>query len=420
MPATVQVRSRFGSIFSTLCELQPAGRPVILMGRPAGDSLYACFSPNSRRYSRDYIYKQGQMSRDLEKVLVLAKEATARSCLRRTLEALGFDVGEAPNGENALRRMRMVDYEAILLECRVFGSDWAAVCKQFRIFDPRLPILVVTSNCSLMKKVSAFEAGVDDYMTRPVSERELAARLRSAIRRFHANVGGIAERSVVGDIVLDPVRHRVEKAGSEVPLTPTEFRALKLLMQQPGIPISYSTLLAEIWGQGSRANREHLRVVISTLRKKLEDNPSEPRYLTTNAYFGYCLEIVKAGAYRRRKCTKLGPLRGSGVTGWRSIIRPVVLKHYTSHGKEVETKHLLLSFRTAGKACESRASLCAENGMLREKRSAIAVVRILDRKRIASFCNITLTSRVVGIIKLQFSRNTRSIATTWPDGPRTR
>jgi two-component system KDP operon response regulator KdpE len=136
--------------------------------------------------------------------------------------------------------------------------------------------------------MAAFEAGVDDYTTHPFADRELAARLRSAIRRFHAPVIGTAERSVVGEIVLDPARRRVEKAGSEVPLTPTEFRALKLLMQRPGIPISHPTLLAAIWGQEPRANREHLRVVISTLRKKLEDNPSEPRYLTTNAYFGYC------------------------------------------------------------------------------------------------------------------------------------
>ena len=228
------------------------------------------------------------MSRNPEKVLVLAKDATARSCLRRTLEALRFDVGEAANGEDALRRIRMVDYEAILLECRMFGSDCAAVCKQLRILFPRLPILVISSNGSLMKKVAAFEAGVDDYTTHPFAERELAARLRSAIRRFHAPAVGTAGHCIVGEIVLDPARHLVEKAGSEVSLTPTEFRALKLLMQQPDIPNSHSTLLVAIWGQKSRANRKHLRVVISGLRKKLEDDPSKPRYLTTKAYFGYC------------------------------------------------------------------------------------------------------------------------------------
>jgi two-component system, OmpR family, KDP operon response regulator KdpE len=228
------------------------------------------------------------MSGDPEKILVFAKEATARSCLRRMLEALEFDVGEAANGGDAMRRLRMVDYEAILLECRMFGSDCVAACKELRSFYPRLPILVISSNGSLMKKAAAFEAGVDDYMTRPFAERELAIRLRSAIRRFHAPVAETAGCCMAGDVVLDPARRRVKKAGSEVSLTPTEFRALKLLMQQPGIPISHSTLLVAIWGQESRANREHLRVVIRSLRKKLEDNPSEPRYLTTNASFGYC------------------------------------------------------------------------------------------------------------------------------------
>jgi two-component system, OmpR family, KDP operon response regulator KdpE len=232
--------------------------------------------------------EQIQMSSGPETVLVLAEEEAARCSLRRTLETLGFDVGEASNGEDALRRLRMIDYEAILLECRVFGSDCATVCKQLRILYPRLPILIIGADGSLDKKVAAFEAGVDDYTTHPFAGRELAARLRSAIRRFHASKIEIRERCIVGEVVLDLARHRVEKAGSEVSLTPTEFRALKLLMQQPGIPISYSTLLAEGWGQESRANREHLRVVISGLRKKLEDNPSEPRYLTTNACLGYC------------------------------------------------------------------------------------------------------------------------------------
>ena len=111
---------------------------------------------------------------------------------------------------------------------------------------------------------------------------------RQKCRISFTPVIGTAERFAVGEIMLDPVRYRVEKAGSRVSLTPTEFRALQLLMQQPGIPISHSTLIAALWGRESRAKRQHLRVVIGALRKKLEDNPSEPRYLTTTAHFGYC------------------------------------------------------------------------------------------------------------------------------------
>jgi two-component system, OmpR family, KDP operon response regulator KdpE len=155
---------------------------------------------------------QSQMSSDPENVLVLAKEATVRSCLRRTLEALGFDVGEAANGEDAMRRMRAIACEAILLECRVFGSDCAAVCKQLRIRYPRLPILVVGVDKSLDYMVALLEAGADDYTILPLAERLLAARLRSATRRFRTPANGAAERFVAGEIVLDPARHRVEKS----------------------------------------------------------------------------------------------------------------------------------------------------------------------------------------------------------------
>lgn len=229
------------------------------------------------------------MSCDPERVLIVAEKASSRSHLRQTLEAFGFDVGEAPNCGRAVTRMRMVDYEAILLECPVFGRDCIGVCKEIRSLYPRLPILIIGISTSLTNKVAALEAGADDYMIRPFSTLELSARLRSAIRRFHAPVVGIGERFVVGELVLDSARHRVEKSGSEVSLSPTEFRVLEMLMQQPGIPISHSTLMVTIWGQESKANREHLRVVIRGLRKKLEDDPSVPRYLITHAYVGYCL-----------------------------------------------------------------------------------------------------------------------------------
>ena len=223
-----------------------------------------------------------------EKVLVIAKEAMVRFQLRRTLEALGFDAGEAPDGGGALMRLRMVDYEAILVEYRRWGGDGVAVCKQLRQLYPSLPILVITSNVSLNNKLAAFDAGADDCMIWPLDERELSVRLRSAIRRCHASAVRTCESLVIGDIALDPVRRRATKSGSDVALTPTEFSVLETLMRQPGIPISHSALISAIWGQEAKANREHLRVIICGLRKKLEDDPSEPSYLITHAYFGYC------------------------------------------------------------------------------------------------------------------------------------
>lgn len=233
------------------------------------------------------INERSEMSSSPEKVLVIAKEATLRSQLRRKLETLGFDAGEAADGGGALVRLRMMDYEAVILEDRRSGVDGVAICKQLRGLYPRLPILVITPSNSLNKKLAALEAGADGCMIWPLAERELHVRLRSAIRRFHASAVRSCECLVIGEIALDTVRRRVEKAGSDVALTPTEFRALETLMRQPGIPISHSTLIATICGPEAKANREYLRVIISGLRKKLEDDPSDPRYLITHSYFGY-------------------------------------------------------------------------------------------------------------------------------------
>jgi two-component system KDP operon response regulator KdpE len=228
------------------------------------------------------------MSITSDKVLIVAQDASLRFSLRKTLEVFQFDWGEASNGEGALTRLRMVDYEAVLLDFSTPGLSGIATCRQVRSAHPRLPVLVLSDCDCLDNKVAALEAGADDYVIKPFSVRELIARLRSAIRRFRAPVAGIIERFVVGEIVLDFARRRVEKSGIEIALTPIEFRTLHMLMAQAGIPISHGDLLTALWEQESSAHREHLRVVISALRKKIEDNPSHPTYLITHNHFGYC------------------------------------------------------------------------------------------------------------------------------------
>jgi two-component system, OmpR family, KDP operon response regulator KdpE len=227
------------------------------------------------------------MSSVQEKVLVIAKEASACSQLLRTIETSGFAAAEVLSYEDALRRLRFIDYDAILLEGNAFGRDITAICREIRALYPRLPILVVGLNNSLDDKVAVLEAGADGYMDCPFMERELAARLRSAIRSSRAAPIDVCERFVAGEITLDSTRHRVEKSGVQVPLSPTEFRALQVLMHRPGIPVSHSALIATLWGKTSDSKRKHLRVVIRGLRKKLENDPCDPRYLMTHAYIGY-------------------------------------------------------------------------------------------------------------------------------------
>lgn len=228
-----------------------------------------------------------QMSSDQQKTLVITEEASASSQLRRMLEVLGFNAAEVLSYEDALNCLRLFDYDAILLECSVFGRNVTAVCRELRRLYPRLPILAVGVDKSLDYMVALLDAGADDYTILPLAERLLAARLRSAIRRFRTPALGVAERFVAGEIVLDAARHRVEKSGVLVPLSPTEFRALEVLMHRPGIPISHSALIATLWGLESKSTRKRLRVLIRALRKKLENNPSNPRYLKTYACIGY-------------------------------------------------------------------------------------------------------------------------------------
>jgi two-component system KDP operon response regulator KdpE len=235
------------------------------------------------------------MNSSPEKILVVAEEASQRFHLRRTLDALGFDPGEATFGVNALMRLRMIDYDAVLVHLPASPADGIETCRQVRGFNPRLPVLIVSDCDSLDYKVEALEIGADDYMVMPVPERELSARLRSTIRRSRVPAPPSAERLAVGDIELDPATHRVEKSGFEVTLTPREFSALHILMKQADKLVTYDSLLASVWAPERVRNRERLRALVGKLRKKLENDPSNPRYLVTHAGIGYCFQDHEQG-----------------------------------------------------------------------------------------------------------------------------
>ena len=236
-------------------------------------------------------HQHGRLSSEAEKVLLIAEDAAMRDQLRRTLEAMKFDVEQARDEADAVARLRTMAYEAILMECTTFGAENVMACMQLRGLYPRLPILVISSFDSLDHKVVAFEAGADDFLICPLHERELAARLRSAVRRFRAPTMGASERLAVGEIILDLAGHRVERSGAEVSLAPSEFRMLELLMKEPGRAVSHSALASMLWGRETTANRKHLRVIMRGLRRKIEKDPSHPKYLVTHAHFGYRFQI---------------------------------------------------------------------------------------------------------------------------------
>jgi two-component system KDP operon response regulator KdpE len=160
-------------------------------------------------------------------------------------------------------------------------------CREIRRQFPRLAVLMLTVRDNEDDKVEALEAGADDYVVQPLEERAFSARLRAAIRRYRIHVPGPTEHLTIGDLTLDLTRHRVVRAGSEVALTPLECRALHFLMEQAGKPLTHTTLLGTIWGPEYTQHREYLRVLIYSLRKKLEDDPAQPVYLLTHSHVGY-------------------------------------------------------------------------------------------------------------------------------------
>jgi two-component system, OmpR family, KDP operon response regulator KdpE len=227
------------------------------------------------------------MEKSQGRLLIVEDDPALRRTLRTTLDALDFDVGEAGNGEDALMRLRMVDYEAVLLDINMPGMGGIETCRRIRRAFTRLPILMLTVRDAEDDKVEALEAGADDYITKPFQIRELAARLRSAVRRYHAPEVPEEMPITIGEIMLDPARHRVERCGNEVRLTPREFDALQFLMQHVGRPVTHARLVTVLRGPEAVEDREYLRVLIGQLRKKLEDDPAKPTYILTDSYLGY-------------------------------------------------------------------------------------------------------------------------------------
>jgi two-component system, OmpR family, KDP operon response regulator KdpE len=220
-------------------------------------------------------------------VLVVEDDGGIRQSLFETLSALGFVIGEAGTGEEALVRLRMVNYDAALLDINMPGMGGMEACRRIRSEYPQLPIIMLTVRDEEDDKVEALDAGADDYVTKPFQIRELTARLRSAIRRARTQPLAAGAPTVIGDLTLDPVRCRVEKQDREIHLTPKEFEMLRYLMQHAGRPVPHARLLIAIWGPEYGNEREYLRVLVSQLRKKIEDDPAHPTYILTDSYIGY-------------------------------------------------------------------------------------------------------------------------------------
>jgi two-component system, OmpR family, KDP operon response regulator KdpE len=160
------------------------------------------------------------------KILLVDDDPKLRLALHRTLQMLGFDITEASNGEQALRESHNQRFDAVLLDMNMPGMGGIETCRALRRSAPRLQILMLTVRDSEADKVQALDAGADDYVTKPFSIPELAARLRAAVRRATAGLPETPKTIVIGDIAIDPARRMVHKAHEVVHMTPKEFDLL--------------------------------------------------------------------------------------------------------------------------------------------------------------------------------------------------
>jgi two-component system, OmpR family, KDP operon response regulator KdpE len=219
-------------------------------------------------------------------ILIVDDDASVRRALITTLQTLSFTASEASSGEEALQLARATRYDVVLLDFNMPGMDGLETCRQLRRQLPRVTILMLTVRDSQEDKINALEAGADDYVTKPFHIRELTARIRASIRRSQL----VENRNTtirIGDIELDPARREVHKAGNFIHLTPKEFDLLHYLMAHADLPITHARLLNAVWGPEYGDEVEYLRTFVRQLRKKIETDSSDPKYLLTDLHIGY-------------------------------------------------------------------------------------------------------------------------------------
>jgi two-component system KDP operon response regulator KdpE len=220
------------------------------------------------------------------RTLVVDDEPQIRRVLRATLTGHGYEFYEARTGEEALEAIRANRFDLVLLDMNMPGMGGLETCRSIRA-GSEVAIIMLTVRDSEQDKVAALDAGADDYITKPFSTPELLARIRAALRRMPSSPEGGPQSVNLGDIEINLATRRVIANGRETRLTPKEFGLLQYMLANPNVPIPHGRLLQAVWGPDYGDQVEYLRVFMNQLRKKIEPNPAEPRYLLTEPWVGY-------------------------------------------------------------------------------------------------------------------------------------
>jgi len=225
------------------------------------------------------------------KILVVDDAPQVRRVMRTSLTSQGYTVYEARDGEEALEAVRATPPDLILLDVNMPRMDGLTTCREIRRTSA-VPIIMLTVRSAERDKVAALDAGADDYVVKPFGMPELLARIRAALRR--TSQAEELPPLVTADLNIDFSARRVAVRDKPVHLTPKEFDLLRQLVAGQGKPLSHRRLLQSVWGPDYGEETEYLRVVVNQLRKKLEADPSHPRYILTEPWVGYRFELPKS------------------------------------------------------------------------------------------------------------------------------
>ena len=220
-----------------------------------------------------------------QRVLVVDDEPQILRALQTNLRGAGYEVQTAATAAEAIAAAAAHPPDAVILDLVLPDGSGTDVCRELRTWSS-VPILVLSAVGDEVEKVAALDAGADDYVTKPFGMEELLARLRAALRRTSA----VSEPVLaVGELVLDLEKHAVFRNGEQLSLTPNQYGLLALLIRNEGKLLTHRAILRDVWGPGYGGESHYLHVYVSQLRRKIEPDPTRPRYLLTEPGAGYRL-----------------------------------------------------------------------------------------------------------------------------------
>jgi DNA-binding response OmpR family regulator len=226
----------------------------------------------------------------LPRILVVEDELPMRTVLRDCLERHGYRVLLAADGASALDKALREKPDLIVLDVMMPRLDGFAVCAELRRLGNPAPVLFLTAKGSVEDRVAGLDAGADDYLVKPFSREELLARVRALWRRAHRQTQALTTVAF-GAVRIDFAAQCAWRAGKPLELTPKEFAMLRLLLERPGEVVSRDRFLDVVWGYTAFPTTRTVDKHIVGLRQKLEDNPEQPRWITTVHGVGYRLEL---------------------------------------------------------------------------------------------------------------------------------